>query len=78
MDKSEKPRPNLPARRIVASLGVVVFLIVYIVVVSDIGHYVPPRNLLLTLLYYALAGTLWGVPILPLISWSEAYKKTRH
>ncbi len=76
MDQSEKPRPNLAVRRIVASLGIVVFLCVYIVGVSDIGHYVPAHNVLLTLLYYALAGTLWGVPILPLISWSEAYKKT--
>jgi len=77
MDQSAQPRPNLAIRRIVASLGIVVFLFVYIVGVSNLGRHLPPHNALLTLLYYALAGTLWGVPILPLISWSEAYKKTR-
>jgi hypothetical protein len=77
MDQSEKPRPNLALRRTVASLGIIVFLCVYIVAVSDVGRHLPPHNALLTLLYYALAGTLWGVPILPLISWSEAYRKPR-
>jgi hypothetical protein len=77
MDQSEKSRPNLARRRIIASLGIVVFLFVYIVAVSDIGRHIPPHNTLLTLLYYALAGTVWGVPILPLISWSEAYRKPR-
>ena len=24
-----------------------------------------------TLLFYGLAGTLWGVPLLPLMSWAE-------
>jgi len=74
MDQAPKS-PNLALRRIIASVGIVVFLCLYVVGVSDIGRHLPPHNDLLTLVYYALAGTLWGVPILPLISWSEAYKK---
>jgi len=77
MDQSTNSRPNLALRRIIASIGIVVFLFGYVVGVSDLGRHLPPHNTLLTLLYYALAGTLWGVPILPLISWSEAYKKAR-
>ena len=77
MNQSNSPKPNLSLRRVIASVGIVVFLFVYVIGVSDVGRHLPPHNSLLTLLYYALAGTLWGVPILPLISWSEAYKKTR-
>ncbi len=74
MDEAPKP-PNLPLRRVIASVGIVVFLCLYVIGASDIGRYLPPHNGVLTALYYILAGTLWGVPILPLISWSEAYKK---
>jgi hypothetical protein len=77
MDQATNSRPNLALRRVIASVGIIVFLCGYVVGVSDLGRHLPPHNTLLTLLYYALAGTLWGVPILPLISWSEAYKKAR-
>lgn len=77
MNSSPKS-PNLALRRIIASVGIVLFLVLYVVGVSDLGRHLPPHNDVLTLLYYALAGTLWGVPILPLISWSEAYKKKSH
>jgi hypothetical protein len=77
MDQLQDPKPNLGLRRLIASLGIIVFLFGYVVVVSDVGRHLPQNNVLLTLLYYALAGTLWGVPVLPLISWSGAYKKSR-
>jgi hypothetical protein len=71
----QNPKLNLGLRRLIASVGIVVFLFGYVVVVSDVGRRLPQHNMLLMLFYYALAGTLWGVPVLPLISWSEAYKK---
>ena len=38
----DKPRKfSLPQRRAIACLGIVVFLIVYIIVVSDIGSRLP-------------------------------------
>ncbi|HVZ30252.1 MAG TPA: DUF2842 domain-containing protein [Asticcacaulis sp.] len=64
---------SLPHRRLVACVGIVVFLVAYVMGVSDIGRHLPD-NALVQLLFYALAGTLWGVPVLPLISWSENYK----
>jgi hypothetical protein len=73
----DKPRKlSLPQRRAIACLGIIVFLIVYVVIVSDIGSHLP-QVLWAQLLFYGLAGTLWGVPILPLISWSEDYKSKR-
>ena len=78
MNSSPKSPPNLAVRRIIASVGIVLFLCLYVIGVSDVGRHLPAHNAILTLVYYALAGTLWGVPILPLISWSEAYRKKPH
>ncbi len=75
MDQTQTKRPNLPLRRVIASVGIIVFLCLYVIGVSDIGRHLPAHNEMLTLTFYAFAGILWGVPILPLISWSEAYKK---
>jgi hypothetical protein len=67
---------SLPVRRAIACAGILVFVVVYIMVASDIGRHLPD-NPLVQLLFYALAGTLWGVPVLPLISWSEAYRRKK-
>jgi hypothetical protein len=74
---ADSPKPiSLRARRAIACVGILVFVVVYIVVASDIGRHLP-NNPLIQLLFYALAGTLWGVPVIPLISWSEAYRRKK-
>ena len=61
---------GLRGRRAVASVGILVFLTFYVWAVIAIGEHVPSHPLA-TLLFYGLAGTLWGVPLLPLMSWAE-------
>lgn len=61
---------GLRARRAIASVGIVVFLIFYVWLVIAIGERVP-NHWLAQLLWYGVAGTAWGVPLLPLLSWSE-------
>jgi len=75
MADSRKPM-SLRARRAVACAGILVFVVAYIMVASDIGRHLPDHPLV-QLLFYALAGTLWGVPVIPLISWSEAYRRKK-
>ncbi|MBW8880461.1 MAG: DUF2842 domain-containing protein [Asticcacaulis sp.] len=70
---SEKPGLSLPMRRLIACAGIIVFLFVYIFVVASLGQMIHGGKIT-ALLFYALAGTLWGVPLIPLISWSENYK----
>lgn len=75
MNPSETPpRLSLPLRRVIACVGIIVFLTVYVMLVSNIGQALP-NHPVIHLIYYALAGTLWGIPVLPIISWSENYKK---
>lgn len=55
-------------RKLVGSLGVLAFLVFYVGAVGLLYRFVP-NNQALRLLYFAAAGLLWGVPILPLIRW---------
>ena len=43
-------------------------MFVYAWLVSTVGDYVP-KAWWAQLLFYLVAGTAWGVPILPLIGW---------
>ncbi|HTN39611.1 MAG TPA: DUF2842 domain-containing protein [Asticcacaulis sp.] len=66
-------RLTLPQRRAITCLGILVWLIFYVLVVMSLGEFLHGGRLT-SFIFYALAGTLWGVPIIPLISWSENYK----
>ena len=57
-------------RRAVASLGMVVFLGVYVwaaIAEADLL----PESRLIDALYFVIAGTAWGLPLFPLIKWAE-------
>ncbi|MDC7681878.1 DUF2842 domain-containing protein [Asticcacaulis sp. BYS171W] len=78
---SETPAPevkglSLPVRRVVACVGIVVFLVFYVMLISGIGQRLPD-NQIVRLLFYGLAGILWGIPVLPIISWSENYSRRK-
>ena len=62
--------PNLRLRRAIASLGVLVFLAAYVWAVIAIGARLLDHPLI-DLLFYGIAGTAWGLPLLPLLSWAE-------
>ena len=61
---------GLRTRRAVASIGIMIFLVGYIWAAIAVGERIPDHPLAL-LTYYALAGTLWGLPLFPLLSWAE-------
>jgi hypothetical protein len=60
----------MPARvrKLIGMVAILAFCAIYVVVASTIGDYLPD-HWLARLVYYALVGTLWGVPIFPLIRW---------
>jgi len=65
---------SLPLRRAIACVGIILFLIFYVGLISNIGQRLPDHPLI-RMLFYGLAGIVWGIPVLPIISWSENYKK---
>jgi hypothetical protein len=55
-------------RKLIGLFGILAFLVAYAVIVATAGDYVP-KHWAAQMIYYVVAGTAWGVPILPLISW---------
>lgn len=58
------------ARRAIASLGIVVFLAVYVWAAIGLSQFVP-RHWLAQLLYFGIVGFSWGFPLYPLLQWSK-------
>ena len=63
-------------RKLVGSLGVIAFLIAYIVLAVTLADRLPD-NRLAQLLFFVVAGTAWGLPLLPLFTWMERGRFTR-
>lgn len=55
-------------RKFIGMVGILAFCGAYVVIVATIGDYLPD-HWAARLIYYAVAGTLWGVPLFPLIRW---------
>jgi hypothetical protein len=60
----------MPARirKLIGLVAIMVFLVAYVAAAATVGEHVPD-HWLARLVYYALAGTLWGLPLFPLIRW---------
>lgn len=61
------------ARRAIGAIGVVTFLVFWIWACVEISDRLPSVGWLRGL-FLAVAGTAWGLPLFPLISWSEGGK----
>jgi hypothetical protein len=61
---------NPRLRRAIAAVGVLVFLTLYVWGVISPSPFIP-EVWWAQLLYFGIAGTAWGVPILPLLTWAE-------
>ena len=58
-------------RKLIGSAGVVALLLGYIWAMTLLAVHVPPNTWAQTG-FFAVAGVLWGVPIIPLIRWMNA------
>lgn len=55
-------------RKAIGGVGILAFLGAYIWLAATIGPLVPDQWFL-RLVFYAVAGVGWGVPLIPLILW---------
>ena len=58
------------ARRAVAAAGVLAFLALWVWGTVTLGARLP-ANPWIQLLFYGIAGTAWGLPLIPLLRWAE-------
>ena len=59
---------NARTRKAIGGLLILAFLLGYIILVVNIADHLPDQKLV-RLIYYVVAGTAWGVPLIPLITW---------
>ena len=59
---------NARTRKLIGGLGILAFLAAYVIAVVNLGDHLPD-NKLVKLAYFVIAGTLWGAPLIPLITW---------
>ena len=55
-------------RKLIGLVGILAFLGAYVLAVVTIGEHLPD-SWWVQLVFYGLAGTVWGAPLFPLISW---------
>jgi len=61
-------RMSARLRKLVGMIGILAFLVAYVAVVATLSDRLP-RAWWVQVIYFGLAGVLWGVPLFPLISW---------
>lgn len=67
---------NPRIRKLVGMLAMLVFLLVYVVLAVRIAGHLP-NHPAVSLLYFAIVGTAWGLPLFPLLSWMNREPKPR-
>ena len=55
-------------KKLIGLVLILAFLVAYVGAAAAIGERIPQHWAAL-LVYYGLVGTLWGVPLFPLIRW---------
>ena len=65
---------GLPQRRAIACAAILVILVAWIVAAAALADHLP-KNALLALAFYAIAGIGWCLPVIPVIAWSENYRR---
>ena len=55
-------------RKLLGSGGILAFMALYIWAAALVGDHLP-AHWLAQLLFYVIAGTAWGVPLIPLVIW---------
>lgn len=55
-------------RKFIGLIAILAFLACYVVLVIAVGEYVP-AHWAANLAYYGIAGTVWGLPLFPLLAW---------
>lgn len=56
------------AKKLIGLVLILAFLVAYVGLAAAIGERLPQHWAVL-LVYYGVVGTLWGVPLFPLIRW---------
>ena len=67
------PQPPAPSSRKLAGIAIILLLIVFLAAfVAALAPFVSHWPILVQAPYYLIMGTIWIIPLKPLIRWSES------
>lgn len=66
-------RMTARVRKLIGGAGLLVFLAFYIWAATAISDRLPD-NMIVKLIYFAVIGTAWGLPLRPLLAWMNRGK----
>jgi len=55
-------------RKAIGGVGMLLFLLAYVIAAVNLADHLP-ANQAVKLAFYLVAGTAWGAPLIPLITW---------
>ena len=55
-------------RKAIGGVLILAFLLAYVIIAVRLSDHLPP-NKGVKLVYFLIAGTAWGAPLIPLITW---------
>lgn len=67
---------NPRIRKLVGMLAMLVFLFLYVVAAITIAGHLP-KHPAVSLVYFAVVGVAWGVPLFPLMAWMNREPKPK-
>lgn len=59
---------NPRLKKAIGTVAILVFLALYAMAAVSL-HGLLPKSFLLEMVYFAIVGTAWGLPLFPLLSW---------
>ena len=76
MTEPHSPSPHARSgRKFIVSVGLLVYLIAYIVVAVNIGTMIADAPNWVQLIYYVVAGIAWIAPLKPVFGWMNTPPK---
>lgn len=63
-------------RKLVGMLLMLAFLLVYVVIAVAVAGYLP-KHPAVSLIYFAVVGVAWGLPLFPLLKWMNSEPKPK-
>ncbi|MBI5942116.1 MAG: DUF2842 domain-containing protein [Caulobacterales bacterium] len=67
---------NPRIRKLVGMVAILLFLVLYVSAAVAIADHLP-RHPAVSLIYFAIVGVAWGLPLFPLMSWMNREPKPK-
>ena len=67
---------NPRIRKLVGTIAILVFLFLYVSAAVTLADHLP-KHPAVTLIYFLIVGTAWGLPLFPLLSWMNREPKPK-